>query len=657
MSSTAATARAAAEAETDAPCAAAKPNPDSTESDAPGVAEPQPKPKMSRAEIAAKMRLAKAKKQASKSGSAISRHRGGRQKQSSKSSAELASELGLDPSTHPSKVEAECRKRSRSSDPSDPQSKKTRRRTRSELARELDTAQVQARVAEQMAQHLSRDNAKKAKKIEILEDTVARLKEDIKVANNVIADLMHGAHGSWNSAVELYIEWAGDEGCNSANPAFVTLHNEFVKKIRHHIDDLDKSRRSAEKLEQRWRDSLTKLEAASDKVHEEKMRSPPVDLEIMLDNEKKQRNHARKLRRESEERVGRYKGMAEARLDKLKAERLEKNELAQALLEQQEINRKHRESIQNMEKRLQSNEFEKLELEKEYTGRGGSRWPNWVVLLICELLVNGVNPSAVPPTIQTSYETFYKKPLDRPPPSVNFIRECRTLIQIIGETVIAMKLSTVTNWMEILVDGTTRRQTPFVAMLISILGGDGVSIEPLIVSSCIFIEEEDADTQVDAMLAKAKEKKLGDSIPKNPTADFSGFKRREIQTYGTPSSAIKALDDKRRIRCDKVKLQAVDIIAERDLKKEGSLYSHMQPVKSPPWNELVGQRIDVLFAMQYEYPEGDDESCDVKEELRWCQGEVLKILSVAKDNKAASFQVEWDAMADMIGEFTQEDYI
>lgn len=151
-----------------------------------------------------------------------------------------------------------------------------------------------------------------------------------------------------------------------------------------------------------------------------------------------------------------------------------------------------------------------------------------------------------------------------------------------------------------------------------------------------------------------EEKKLGDSIPKNPTADFSGFKRREIQTYGTPSSAIKALDDKRRIRCDKVKLQAVDIIAERDLKKEGSLYSHMQPVKSPPWNELVGQRIDVLFAMQYEYPEGDDESCDVKEELRWCQGEVLKILSVAKDNKAASFQVEWDAMADMIGEFTKK---
>ncbi|EJK65808.1 hypothetical protein THAOC_13295 [Thalassiosira oceanica] len=54
------------------------------------------------------------------------------------------------------------------------------------------------------------------------------------------------------------------------------------------------------------------------------------------------------------------------------------------------------------------------------------------------------------------------------------------------------------------------------------------------------------------------------------------------------------------------------------------------------------------------YPEGDDESCDVKEELHWCQGEVRKILSVAKDNKAASFQVEWDAMADMIGEFTKK---
>jgi hypothetical protein len=40
--------------------------------------------------------------------------------------------------------------------------------------------------------------------------------------------------------------------------------------------------------------------------------------------------------------------------------------------------------------------------------QGGSRhWPPWVVQMICELLINGTAPTAVPSTIQSIYEMLY----------------------------------------------------------------------------------------------------------------------------------------------------------------------------------------------------------------------------------------------------------
>ena len=79
------------------------------------------------------------------------------------------------------------------------------------------------------------------------------------------------------------------------------------------------------------------------------------------------------------------------------------------------------------------------------------------------------------------------------------------MIQIIGETVVAMRLAEATSWKEIFFDATTRRQTPFQAMLISIVGGeDGKTIEPIVLSSCIFMEDETAEKQVEGMNAKVR---------------------------------------------------------------------------------------------------------------------------------------------------------
>ena len=69
-------------------------------------------------------------------------------------------------------------------------------------------------------------------------------------------------------------------------------------------------------------------------------------------------------------------------------------------------------------------------------GGGGKRWPVHIVLLICEMLVNGTHPTAVRENIQTSCAAFTgveAKEL----PSVNFVRECRTVLQNLNETLSA----------------------------------------------------------------------------------------------------------------------------------------------------------------------------------------------------------------------------
>jgi hypothetical protein len=135
-----------------------------------------------------------------------------------------------------------------------------------------------------------------------------------------------------------------------------------------------------------------------------------------------------------------------------------------------------------------------------YKRGGARRWPIWVVQLICELLVNGTSPAAIPSNIQTMYKTLYGEKPDELP-SVNFVRGCRVVVQVVGETVTAIKLGNAETWKQLWTDATTRRQIPFTALIIGILGDDN-DIDPVVVSSCIFMEDERAETQADGILDK-----------------------------------------------------------------------------------------------------------------------------------------------------------
>jgi hypothetical protein len=152
-------------------------------------------------------------------------------------------------------------------------------------------------------------------------------------------------------------------------------------------------------------------------------------------------------------------------------------------------------------KRCMKKEWDDKDGDGGQTRRGGSCLrPMWVVLMICKLLVNGTRPSAVPNCIHTVYKTLYQEDPDELP-SVNFVRECRVLIEIMGETMTAIKLANATQWSQLWTDSTTRCQIPFTTLIVGVLAESG-EIDPVVVSSCIFMEDETSETQADGIVKK-----------------------------------------------------------------------------------------------------------------------------------------------------------
>ena len=65
-----------------------------------------------------------------------------------------------------------------------------------------------------------------------------------------------------------------------------------------------------------------------------------------------------------------------------------------------------------------------------------------------------------------------------------------------------MKLAACPNWAQIFFDSTTRRQVPFVAVVISLMGDGPDSIDSIIVSLCIVLEDKTSEEQVNGIMNK-----------------------------------------------------------------------------------------------------------------------------------------------------------
>jgi hypothetical protein len=83
---------------------------------------------------------------------------------------------------------------------------------------------------------------------------------------------------------------------------------------------------------------------------------------------------------------------------------------------------------------------------------------------------------------------------------VNFVRQCRMVTQVLCETMSAFKLASAEDWVQWVFDATSRRQTPFQASIITVMTEAG--LDPIIVSSCIFLDDETSETTANSLVDK-----------------------------------------------------------------------------------------------------------------------------------------------------------
>ena len=112
----------------------------------------------------------------------------------------------------------------------------------------------------------------------------------------------------------------------------------------------------------------------------------------------------------------------------------------------------------------------------------------------------GTPLASIPSIISSSYQTYYGKEPEEVP-QISFVRQCRVIVEVIGETIAAIKLASVEKWDQLWTDATTQRQCPFQALIIGLMDTEK-NLDPVIISSCIFLEEESVETTIKSILAK-----------------------------------------------------------------------------------------------------------------------------------------------------------
>ena len=128
---------------------------------------------------------------------------------------------------------------------------------------------------------------------------------------------------------------------------------------------------------------------------------------------------------------------------------------------------------------------------------GAARWPVHIVLLICELLVDGVPPLAVPATLQTTSSALLGVEAEELP-TVGFVRNCRVVLQSINETLAAFRLGNAKTWHQLFTDGTSRRQIAMQNLVIGLMEDN--KLDPVIVSSCQFVKNETSEACAESIV-------------------------------------------------------------------------------------------------------------------------------------------------------------
>ncbi len=272
------------------------------------------------------------------------------------------------------------------------------------------------------------------------------------------------------------------------------------------IRDIDSSYKNHRSKERARRCNMIQLQLDKSSAMECQLTEIIEGLEAMNDELAEEVKNAKKAKHEAIRLYDKSTEDATRCLDQLRQEKEQKNLLKDELtrvLRAQQAQEAQLNEYKSMVKKYQSSKRD-LTFVSKAGRRRGAIWPLWVTEVYCELLVSGSSPSAIPSSILTLFAALYgKEPTQIP--SLNYVRQCRVLVQIISETITAMKLAACPNWAQIFFDATTRRQVPFSAVVISLMGDDPETIDPVIVSSCVILEDETSETQVDGIVTRVIE--------------------------------------------------------------------------------------------------------------------------------------------------------
>ena len=347
---------------------------------------------------ARKMREGKARK---KGKNKLNRHEHGNQKKSQSNSKEDAIRLGIDPRSHPEVVRAAARA-THDPNPRGAATRKRPRTTKAELSEELD-------LEKSKSAKLERKVVQQEKTIQRLEMKVEDLQKEVKLCNETIGRIMTSNNGKWQEMTNMFLELSSDPE-TSDSAAANALSDVFQSKIRPLLRELGKEKKQLEKAQKEWEKDVaslnSQLNSAKDKVHKEKvlrrqmmqdqvnkhksaiedLRCHITDLELMCDHEKRLKNDARKRARQAGQQAQCHKERSAARQSQLDEEKAKNKDLADRLRDEQKLNASKDAILKKMEENLR-NRVARKKLEKTFEGRGGAKWKNWVVLLVCELLV------------------------------------------------------------------------------------------------------------------------------------------------------------------------------------------------------------------------------------------------------------------------------
>ena len=156
-------------------------------------------------------------------------------------------------------------------------------------------------------------------------------------------------------------------------------------------------------------------------------------LEIMNDELVDEAKQAKKDRRVVIKLHEKTKDLSAAHLEKLLTEKEVKNHLKDELMSLLKIQQSQQILLDDYKTMIEGFKSSKLSLKQEVKvgRRGGARWLLWVTEVCCELLVNGLPPSAIPSSpasTRTLRSCASATTTTSPPPPSNGIRESRSTI-------------------------------------------------------------------------------------------------------------------------------------------------------------------------------------------------------------------------------------